>query len=374
MPGATQIINGSASGSGAGALMGSSVLGMIGSMVMNGINNDFQRNQNEENRRFALQQQQRQNEFNLNMWNRQNAYNSPSSQVQRLLAAGLNPNLAYGSLGNAPAQQLTSADAKYNGQASRFNDPFGDMPRNIQTALSEQRAEEMHEKQMYGLDLQNKHQELMNTSQDIDNQIKKYDLDDYGEFVQNRKEQREVLLANMKKTGQQMDKTLQLMDDQHAINLVNKGLLDEQLDFEKRAKDDKLKAIQLQNKLTEAQTRQANNAANLLFLQGIEQQYRNKIAQMDMLDRQEAVKKGYNQYIDAHNKVVAEIDKIKKDTKAVELANEYQQMVNSDKSLDMAFRGRGKDGQVTQGLAYYIDSSLNWLTQSVGNVFGGFKL
>lgn len=33
---------------------------------------------------------------NLDMWNRQNAYNHPSSQMERLKQAGLNPNLVYG--------------------------------------------------------------------------------------------------------------------------------------------------------------------------------------------------------------------------------------------------------------------------------------
>lgn len=33
----------------------------------------------------------------VEMWNRQNAYNTPSSQMERLRAAGLNPNLVYGS-------------------------------------------------------------------------------------------------------------------------------------------------------------------------------------------------------------------------------------------------------------------------------------
>ena len=36
-------------------------------------------------------------EKNLEMWNRQNEYNLPSAQRQRLLDAGLNPALMYGS-------------------------------------------------------------------------------------------------------------------------------------------------------------------------------------------------------------------------------------------------------------------------------------
>lgn len=40
--------------------------------------------------------QQRQNEWNLEQWQRNNEYNSPAAQMQRLKAAGLNPDLMYG--------------------------------------------------------------------------------------------------------------------------------------------------------------------------------------------------------------------------------------------------------------------------------------
>lgn len=45
-----------------------------------------------------------QNDLALHNWNRENEYNSPEAQMQRYLAAGLNPNLVYGagaSSGNA---------------------------------------------------------------------------------------------------------------------------------------------------------------------------------------------------------------------------------------------------------------------------------
>ena len=40
--------------------------------------------------------QQQQNKWNLEQWHRNNAYNHPSAQMQRLKAAGLNPDLLYG--------------------------------------------------------------------------------------------------------------------------------------------------------------------------------------------------------------------------------------------------------------------------------------
>lgn len=50
-----------------------------------------------------MAQAQYENDYNEKMWNLQNEYNSPSAQMARYKAAGLNPNLIYsqGSSGNA---------------------------------------------------------------------------------------------------------------------------------------------------------------------------------------------------------------------------------------------------------------------------------
>lgn len=52
---------------------------------------------NEQNFEYQQKLMNMQNAFNVDMWNRQNAYNDPSAQMARLRAAGLNPNLVYGS-------------------------------------------------------------------------------------------------------------------------------------------------------------------------------------------------------------------------------------------------------------------------------------
>lgn len=44
-------------------------------------------------------------------WNMQNAYNSPAQQMQRFKEAGLNPNLIYGQMTNAPVVRSTDAKA-----------------------------------------------------------------------------------------------------------------------------------------------------------------------------------------------------------------------------------------------------------------------
>lgn len=47
-------------------------------------------------------------QWNLEQWNRQNEYNSPAQQVQRMLAAGLNPLSLTGDAGNAGEMSMSS--------------------------------------------------------------------------------------------------------------------------------------------------------------------------------------------------------------------------------------------------------------------------
>ena len=62
-------------------------------------------------------------EKNLEMWNRQNEYNLPSAQRQRLIDAGLNPALMYGSghISNTAAD-APSYDAPHLGAFTNFGD------------------------------------------------------------------------------------------------------------------------------------------------------------------------------------------------------------------------------------------------------------
>lgn len=73
------------------------ILSAGGGIIGNVMNRNAIREQNKANKDLAKYQ------FDLNMqaWHQQNQYNSPAAQVARLQAAGLNPQLAYGSGSNA---------------------------------------------------------------------------------------------------------------------------------------------------------------------------------------------------------------------------------------------------------------------------------
>lgn len=77
-----------------------------------------QYNQQLQQRAFDYNSQQSELEYqrNLEQWNRENEYNTPASQMQRYIDAGLNPNLIYGSgtsAGTAASSPQFTA-ARYN--------------------------------------------------------------------------------------------------------------------------------------------------------------------------------------------------------------------------------------------------------------------
>ena len=331
------------------------VAGMVSPIGRGLVNTQLQYTTNKENRRFALEQQRLQNQFNLDMWNRQNAYNTPAAQVQRLMAAGLNPNLAYGQLGAGEAGALTSAGANYKGEAPQLS---GDFAGSVQSFMSNKRAEELHQKQMTSMDLDNE-------KKAIDNEMSRQDLDDYSAFKLNQKEQRETLLSNMRLTNEQLQKNLVLLSDAHESNVVaiSQQMIDLEfsLDWHDLQIDDMNASIDLkraQEKLTNAQKTQALAVARLYSLQAVAQELENKM-------KNEAYKEGYNPYREAYRKVEAEISKLSADTDVAKATKRYQDMVNADTEKDLVYRGINSDengkAYIDNNFWYVVDGAVSYI-------------
>lgn len=79
--------------------------------------------QNRKSRKFAREMYDKQRAHALEDWNMQNAYNSPSGQMERLKAAGLNPNLVYGNGADAQASGTVRSSGVPSAQfdAPRFH-------------------------------------------------------------------------------------------------------------------------------------------------------------------------------------------------------------------------------------------------------------
>lgn len=97
-----------------------SLLGGLGSSSMNSKAVRDTNKANMEIAKYQAQWQQQENEKSyqrsLNMWNLQNEYNSPTQQMARIRAAGLNPNLVYGNgvTGNSAGSTPQYEPAKFN--------------------------------------------------------------------------------------------------------------------------------------------------------------------------------------------------------------------------------------------------------------------
>lgn len=97
-----------------------SLLGGLGSSAMNNKAVQDTNKANMEIAKYQAQWQQQENEKayqrSLNMWNLQNEYNSPTQQMARIRAAGLNPNLVYGNgvTGNSAGSTPQYEPAKFN--------------------------------------------------------------------------------------------------------------------------------------------------------------------------------------------------------------------------------------------------------------------
>ena len=111
-------------GIGGGLISGG--LGAIGSIF----SNKAQEKENQRNREFTEYMYDKQYDNNFKMWNAQNKYDLPSAQKQRLIDAGLNPDLMYSGKGVSPSPNLQAAVAGsasagslpgYGGVAEAFN-------------------------------------------------------------------------------------------------------------------------------------------------------------------------------------------------------------------------------------------------------------
>lgn len=97
-----------------------SLLGGLGSSAMNNKAVQDTNKANMEIAKYQAQWQQQENEKayqrSLEMWNLQNEYNSPTQQMARIRAAGLNPNLVYGNgvTGNSAGSTPQYEPAKFN--------------------------------------------------------------------------------------------------------------------------------------------------------------------------------------------------------------------------------------------------------------------
>lgn len=145
-------------------------IGAIGSLFGNIFDRNSQEKENEKNRQFAADQAQLSRDYNTEMWNRTNEYNSPKAQMERLMSAGLNPMLAYGSLGGSSASMQSSSPASASTMPSGPNlaDGFANFGQQsmqtAQTALLNAQARKT-DAEAEQQEIDNKYEDLLKTQE-----------------------------------------------------------------------------------------------------------------------------------------------------------------------------------------------------------------
>jgi len=83
---------------------------------------------NKKQRQFSREMYERTRADNIEFWNMTNAYNTPAEQMKRFAAAGLNPNLIYGSSGDNSAANIPTPDVQpVQFRAPQFKNPAPDL-------------------------------------------------------------------------------------------------------------------------------------------------------------------------------------------------------------------------------------------------------
>lgn len=114
------------------SIVGAAAIAAGAGLLGTGTNAVMTGKMNKRAERFSREMYQKQRADALSDWHMQNAYNDPSAQMERLIAAGLNPNLMYGqgTVGNSSGDPRAASV-----QQPKFETPHVDFGSVVQSAM-----------------------------------------------------------------------------------------------------------------------------------------------------------------------------------------------------------------------------------------------
>lgn len=178
-----------------------------------------QQEENQKNREYNLMLARTQNQWNIEQWQRENDYNSPTAQMSRFRAAGLNPNLAYGQMSNgASSPTLTSGAASSPTDMSAIGNK-----RNFGQAMQEALNLEMQKAQIEAIKAGTE-----KTKEDTKNVTASTEALTIDNLYRAIKHQQDIKIGDMNlKIG---DSTLQLNNNQLAQGVKTLEIMDKTLE------------------------------------------------------------------------------------------------------------------------------------------------
>lgn len=241
-------------------------------------------NRRQQERAFQQQKELQQDaqSYNTLMFNMANAYNSPSAQMARFKAAGLNPNLMYGQMANsasAPSMSAGSAPSPSQMQAPSLMESaqlglIDAQKRNIDADTQEKLA---------GAGEKGANAQLITTQE----MINKADLDIRKKLADSQISVNEETLNQIKANIAQIAQTTENLKVENAIASL-------QLQWDKASFDDRVKLVQSQWKAANAQANLSNAQANRITtllnqeLSNLQAEFASIVANTDLTEQQKS--------------------------------------------------------------------------------------
>lgn len=212
------------------------------------LQNKFNQDAADDNRLFAS----RQFEANKKMWYEMQAYNSPSSQLARLKAAGLNPALAYG--GNSAIAGNTDAAPQLDYSGAQLAPPdvgraFASGADMVHNAVQS----EVASKQINNLDADIRLKETNSARNEAERDFILEKLPFIGPYMQAQTLTQVAMQSKLYKDVEAMSEQIKLYASQTKLNDEKKKSLTIMNDIQSAAKESIIASYGLHNSLLESQ-------------------------------------------------------------------------------------------------------------------------
>lgn len=239
---------------------GMSLIGGIGGAIQGRKNRKLARQLQQQQLDWQRAENERAFQRDIEMWNMQNAYNSPAAHMQRLVEAGLNPNLALGDLGSTFANNAPSYNAADVPSVSdaAFANPYDSV-----TAAGAQMTQASATLSQASLNRANEKKVTAETVGEVirNNNLPKtieLTLNNLSQDFENKKEMLEVIKNNANMLGKQTKLfEVQANKVNAEADKVRKEIegLDVENFIRKATRDDRIREIQAQARITDEQAR-----------------------------------------------------------------------------------------------------------------------
>lgn len=230
-----------------------------------------QREENQRNREYNLMLARTQNQWNVEQWQRENDYNSPSAQMARYRAAGLNPDLIYGQ------QNLSAASPELTAGApgeSQDMSPVSQGYRSFGEATKGMIESQLLQAQIENIKADTNQKNSQTTGQNLDNILKQRTLPNEiqlsGLKVIGAQAMNDLTVSQREEIVQNIEESKQRVEESKAgIEMIRAEI--DKLDFDKQQDAKRLVLEQLR---TDASIRNLNADT------------RKKIAEANMTEQQ----------------------------------------------------------------------------------------